>query len=66
MRTRGIPYPDVQKAKFTPSVVWAYRMRGSMVGLFYTRSAAIHDLAALRTSSEARGTVSTSVFSTTS
>jgi hypothetical protein len=31
MYTSGIPSPSVQKAMFTPSLVFAYWMRGSMM-----------------------------------
>src|SRR3972149_10421426 len=39
MCTNGMPSPIVQKAMLTPSLVWAYWMRGSMATLSYTIAA---------------------------
>ena len=33
--TSGIPFPNVEKAMLTPSLVFAYWMRSSMAGILY-------------------------------
>ena len=38
MKTKGIPSPSVEKAMLTPSLAWAYWMRGSMAGTILRHS----------------------------